>query len=198
MPEEVPEDAPLDPRNVYAATKVHQEHLIAAVARDAGFPLVALRYHNVYGSRMPSDTPYAGVASLFRRALAAGTSPRVFEDGGQQRDFVHVHDVARANVLAVALDPPPEGAFNVASGSPRTMGEMARSLASAFGPGHPAPIVTGEYRLGDVRHVFASTARIRERMGFVPTVGFEQGIRAFASEQMRAPVGWEAHNGTRG
>jgi dTDP-L-rhamnose 4-epimerase len=199
VPEEIPEDAPLDPRNVYAATKVHQEHLGAAVAREAGFPFVALRYHNVYGSRMPSDTPYAGVASLFRSALAAGRSPRVFEDGGQQRDFVHVHDVARANVLALTLDPPPEGAFNVATGSPRTVGEMARVLASAFGPGHSGPVVTGEYRLGDVRHVFASVARIRERMRFVPTVGFEQGMRAFAAEPARAPVGWEvAHNGTRG
>jgi len=199
VPEEIPEEAPLDPRNVYAATKVHQEHLGAAVAREAGFPFVALRYHNVYGPRMPSDTPYSGVASLFRSALAAGRSPRIFEDGGQRRDFVHVHDVARANVLAVALDPPPEGAFNVATGSPRTVGEMARSLASAFGPGHPGPIVTGEYRLGDVRHVFASVARIRKRMGFVPTVGFEQGMRAFAAEPARAPVGWEvAHNGTSG
>jgi dTDP-L-rhamnose 4-epimerase len=199
VPEEVPEDARLDPRNVYAATKVHQEHLGAAVAREVGFPFVALRYHNVYGPRMPSDTPYAGVASLFRSALAAGRSPRVFEDGGQQRDFVHVHDVARANVLAMALDPPPEGAFNVATGSPRTVGEMARTLASAFEPGHSGPIVTGEYRLGDVRHVFASVARIQERMGFVPTVGFEQGMRSFAAEPARAPVGWEvAHNGTRG
>jgi dTDP-L-rhamnose 4-epimerase len=198
-PEEVAEDAPLDPRNVYAATKAHQEHLGSAVAREAGFPFVALRYHNVYGPRMPSDTPYAGVASLFRSALAAGESPHVFEDGGQRRDFVHVHDAARANMLALTIDPPPKGVFNVASGVPRTVGEMAQALASAFGPGHPKPIVTGEYRLGDVRHVFASTARIRERMGFFSTVGFEQGMRAFAAEQARAPVGWEvAHNGTRG
>ena len=198
VPEEVPEEAPLDPRNVYAATKVHQEHLCAAVAREAGFPFVALRYHNVYGPRMPSDTPYAGVASLFRSALAEGKPPRVFEDGGQRRDFVHVHDVARANVLAVSLDPPPEGAFNVASGWPHTVGEMAHALASAFGPGHPGPIVTGEYRLGDVRHVFASIARIQERMGFVPAMRFEQGMRAFAGDQARAPVGWEvAHNRNR-
>ncbi|HET6771382.1 MAG TPA: NAD-dependent epimerase/dehydratase family protein [Actinomycetota bacterium] len=198
-PEEVTENASLDPRNVYAATKVHQEHLGAAVAREAGFPFAALRYHNVYGPRMPSNTPYAGVASLFRSALAEGKSPRVFEDGGQRRDFVHVQDVARANVLAVTLEPPPGGAFNVASGSPRTVGEMARALASAFGPGHPRPIVTGEYRLGDVRHVFASIERIRERMGFVPAMGFEEGMRAFAGEQARAPVGCEvAHNRNSG
>ena len=99
--ESVPEDAPLDPRSVYAATKLAQEHLCSAYARETGAPVTALRYHNVYGPRMPRDTPYAGVASIFRSSLAAGKAPRVFEDGGQRRDFVHVRDVARANVLAL-------------------------------------------------------------------------------------------------
>src|SRR4051795_5183253 len=112
-PEPVPEDAPVDPRNVYAATKLAQEHLCFAFARETGVPVTALRYHNVYGPRMPRDTPYAGVASIFRSAFAAGRAPRVFEDGGQRRDFVHVRDVARANVLALGDTPP--GAFNIAS-----------------------------------------------------------------------------------
>ena len=93
-PVEVDEDDPHDPRNVYAATKVHQEHLCQAFARDSGAELVRLRYHNVYGARMPRDTPYAGVASISRSAYAAGRPPQVFEDGGQRRDFVHVADVA--------------------------------------------------------------------------------------------------------
>ena len=97
----VDEGAPLDPRNVYAATKVHQEHLCRVWGREAGATVVALRYHNVYGPRMPRDTPYAGVASIFRSELAAGRPPRVFEDGRQTRDFVHVSDVAEANVLAL-------------------------------------------------------------------------------------------------
>ena len=92
------EDTPTDPRNVYAATKLHQEHLCSAFGREHGVAVTALRYHNVYGPRMPRDTPYAGVASLFRSRLAAGQPPLVFEDGGQTRDFVHVHDVAQANV----------------------------------------------------------------------------------------------------
>ena len=103
-PQSIPEDAPSDPRNVYAATKLHQEHLAAAFSRETGVPVTALRYHNVYGPRMPRDTPYAGVASIFASALAAGRAPRVFEDGGQLRDFVHVRDVARANVLALTAD----------------------------------------------------------------------------------------------
>jgi dTDP-L-rhamnose 4-epimerase len=105
-PVAVEESAPLEPRNVYAATKVHQEHLCFAFARETGVPVTALRYHNVYGPRMPRDTPYAGVAAIFASALAAGAAPRVFEDGEQLRDFVHVRDVARANVIALtSLDP---------------------------------------------------------------------------------------------
>ena len=96
----VGEDARLDPRNVYAATKAAQEYLATSWARAAGGTVAMLRYHNVYGPRMPRDTPYAGVAAIFRSALAAGRAPLVFEDGGQRRDFVHVRDVAAANVAA--------------------------------------------------------------------------------------------------
>ncbi|MGH3545366.1 MAG: NAD-dependent epimerase/dehydratase family protein, partial [Mycobacteriales bacterium] len=95
------EDAPLDPRNVYAATKVAQEYLCAAWARETGGRVAALRYHNVYGPRMPKDTPYAGVASIFRSALARGEAPQVFEEGGQRRDFIHVDDVAAGNLAAL-------------------------------------------------------------------------------------------------
>src|SRR5919197_208402 len=156
-PEAIAEDAAADPRNVYAATKLHQEHLAFAFARETGVPVVALRYHNVYGPRMPRDTPYAGVAAIFADAPAADRSPRVFEDGGQLRDFVHVRDVARANVLALLGDA--TGAFNVCSGVPRSVGEMAAALRATHGDDAPPVAVTGEYRLGDVRHVFASPER---------------------------------------
>ena len=181
-PEAVPEDAPLDPRNVYAATKVAQEHLCSAFARETGARVTALRYHNVYGPRMPRDTPYAGVASIFRSALAAGRAPRVFEDGGQRRDFVHVRDVAAANRLA--LDAGEPGAFNVASGTPRTVGDMANALARATGG--PPPRVTGEWRAGDVRHVFASPARAGAGLGFQAAEDFEEGMREFAAAELRA------------
>src|SRR5207237_3984607 len=123
----IEESSALDPRSVYAATKVHQEHLCFAFSRETGIPVTALRYHNVYGPRMPRDTPYAGVAAIFASALAAGRSPRVFEDGRQLRDFVHVRDVARANVTALRADEPVRGAFNIASGRPRSVGEMAEA-----------------------------------------------------------------------
>src|SRR5713101_4447348 len=98
----VAESAPLDPRNAYAASKVAQEHLAATWARMTGGSAVALRYHNVYGPRMPRDTPDSGVAAIFRSALEGGRAPEVFEDGGQRRDFVHVRDVAQANLRALA------------------------------------------------------------------------------------------------
>jgi dTDP-L-rhamnose 4-epimerase len=179
-PQSVPESAPLDPRNIYAATKVHQEHLCFVYARETGVAVTALRYHNVYGPRMPRDTPYAGVAALFASALASGEAPRVFEDGRQIRDFVHVRDVARANVLALSADEPVAGAFNVASGAPRSVGEMASALAAASGPRAPRPVTTGEFRLGDVRHVFASPERARSQLGFDASEDFESGMREFA------------------
>ena len=181
----IPEDAELDPRNVYAATKLHQEHLAAALRREAGVPVTALRYHNVYGTRMPRDTPYAGVASLFASALAAGEAPRVFEDGAQRRDFVHVRDVALANVAALTVPEPVLGALNVASGTPRSVGEMAGALADAAGPRARRPITTGEYRRGDVRHVFASPARAKAALGFRAREDFAQGMRELARAELR-------------
>ena len=185
-PEAVPEDAPVDPRNVYAATKLHQEHLCAAYGRESGVAVTALRYHNVYGPRMPRDTPYAGVASIFRSHLAAGRAPRVFEDGGQLRDFVHVADVARANLLALTRPEPASGAFNIASGTPRSVGDMAVALAEAAG-GELIPTVTGDYRLGDVRHVFASPARAATELDYAAQVGFADGMREFATAELRDP-----------
>jgi len=187
-PAPVGESARLDPRNVYAATKVHQEHLCFAFARELGVSVAALRYHNVYGPRMPRDTPYAGVASIFRSQLAAGRPPRVFEDGAQQRDFVHVRDIARANVIALTGDEPPTGAFNIASGRPRTVGEMARALSRAAGDDAPKPLTTGQYRLGDVRHVFASPAKAAAELGFRAVENFELGMREFARAPLRGEL----------
>ncbi|MBO4254313.1 NAD-dependent epimerase/dehydratase family protein [Streptomyces griseorubiginosus] len=185
VPGLVGEDAPVDPRNVYATTKLAQEHLAAAWARATGGSAVSLRYHNVYGPGMPRDTPYAGVASFFRSALARGESPRVFEDGRQRRDFVHVRDVAEANVAALRADARPGAltAYNTGSGEPHTVGEMARELAAAYGG--PEPVVAGGYRLGDVRHITADSTRIRAELGWKPEVGFAEGMREFAGAGMR-------------
>jgi dTDP-L-rhamnose 4-epimerase len=180
MPGTVGEDVAMDPRNAYADTKLGQEHLAASWARATGGSAVALRYHNVYGPRMPLDTPYAGVAAIFRSCLERGEAPRVFEDGGQRRDFVHVRDVARANVLALeagaadGLRP-----YNIASGKPHTIQEMAVALAEAYGG--PDPVVTGDYRLGDVRHIVASPERAASGLGFRAAISFKDGMAEFAT-----------------
>ena len=142
--------------------------------------VTALRYHNVYGPGMPRATPYAGVAAIFTDALASGVAPCVFEDGGQIRDFVHVRDVARANVLALHAGVP--GPFNVASGTPRRLLTMADTLADAFGTDAPRPEVVGGWRAGDVRHVFASPDRARSELGFVAEEDFATGLHALAHE----------------
>ncbi|MBW8792032.1 MAG: NAD-dependent epimerase/dehydratase family protein, partial [Streptomyces sp.] len=176
-PASVDEDAAADPRNAYAATKLGQEHLAAAWARATGGAVAALRYHNVYGPGLPMDTPYAGVAAIFLSALRAGQAPRVNEDGRMRRDFVHVRDVAAATVAALSHD---HGfrAYNVGSGTPRTIGEMAAALSSAIGG--PPPETTGHYRLGDVRHLTADSARIREELDWRPVVEFGDGIGELA------------------
>ena len=181
----VSENDPPDPRNVYAATKLHQEHLSFAYGREHDSDVVALRYHNVYGPRMPRDTPYAGVASIFRSALEAGRPPVVFEDGGQRRDFVHVTDVARANVSALTAQGPVVGAYNIASGEAHTVLEMAQAIAAAHPHATCQPHVVSRYRLGDVRHVFGDTHRARVGLGFEAQVPFEVGMREFATDGLR-------------
>jgi dTDP-L-rhamnose 4-epimerase len=184
----VREDAPLDPRSTYAATKLSQEHLAGAWARQTGGAVWALRYHNVYGSRMPRDTPYAGVASIFRSALARSGAPQVMEDGRQRRDFVHVSDVARANALALEAEPRCGRCepVNICSGEPHTVGELAGELARAMGG--PVPQIVGGARSGDVRHVTADSARAAELLGYRAQVSFTEGVSRFATDPLREPV----------
>lgn len=189
-PELIREDDPLDPRNVYALTKLAQEHLAASFARSTGASVIALRYHNVYGPLMPQNTPYAGVASLFRSAIERGEAPRVFEDGCQRRDFIHVADVARANLTAIdataAAGTHTFRAYNVGSGTVHTIGDLASAVSEHAGG--PPPVVTGEYRLGDVRHITASSERLRAELGWAPRVSFDEGMREFATAPLRAAV----------
>ncbi|MBO0751555.1 MAG: NAD-dependent epimerase/dehydratase family protein [Bradyrhizobiaceae bacterium] len=174
----VTEDAPLDPRNAYATSKVAQEFYATNWARVTGGAAAMLRYHNVYGPGMPRDTPYAGVAAIFTSALRNGEAPQVFEDGRQRRDFVHVRDVAAATVLACESHERGVKAFNVGSGTPRTVGEMAQALAQTLRG--PAPVITGRYRLGDVRHITADSSRLRAELSWQPTVAFEDGMAELA------------------
>jgi dTDP-L-rhamnose 4-epimerase len=175
-PELVDEEAPLDPRSVYAATKVAQEHLTACWARQAGGTVVALRYHNVYGPGMPRDTPYSGVAAIFRSAVEAGRAPLVFEDGRQRRDFVHVEDVAAAFVAALERPEAVGGIFNVGSGRNYSILEVAERLAAAMGRPQLTPEIVGKVRIGDIRHCFADITLAQEKLGYTPRRRLEDSL----------------------
>lgn len=185
----VDEDARLDPRSSYAVSKLAQEQYASAWVRQAGARAIALRYHNVYGPGMPRDTPYSGVAAMFRSSLERGEAPQVFEDGGQMRDFVHVDDVARANLAAIEAvgEHPGFSAYNVCSGVPISILDVARQVAR--GAADPqVPTVTGGFRLGDVRHVVASPERADRELGFRATLTPDVGLPEFATAPLRAPA----------
>lgn len=183
-----PEDAPLAPRSYYAASKAAQESYCRAWSLETGGAVTALRYHNVYGPHMPRDTPYAGVAAIFRSQLEARQAPTVFEDGGQMRDFVHVSDIAAANVAAIERLASETGsgrfeAFNVCSGQPISIKQVAESLTT--GISGPAPVTTGRYRPGDVRHIVADPALAAAELGFRASIMPERGLREFATAPLR-------------
>jgi dTDP-L-rhamnose 4-epimerase len=171
----ITESANLDPRNAYAATKLHGEHLGSVWSRETGGRVAGLRFHNVYGPGMPRHTPYAGVAALFLSQLVDGMPCLVFEDGAQQRDFVHVNDVAAAVVAATTarlddgLTP-----LNIGSGSVTTIGQMAVAITAAIGG--PEPVITGRYRLGDVRHITADSRWAQQVLSWRPRVSLDQGV----------------------
>jgi dTDP-L-rhamnose 4-epimerase len=180
----VDEDAPLRPCSLYAASKTAQEHYALAWSESTGGSVLALRYHNVYGPGMPRDTPYSGVAAIFRSSLENGQPPQVFEDGDQMRDFIHVDDVAAANVAAAAVDRDGFTAANVCSGQPISIMQVATQLCEAR-DSTVAPVVTGQYRSGDVRHIVADPARAAEVLGFRAAVGPQEGLRDFAFAPLR-------------
>jgi dTDP-L-rhamnose 4-epimerase len=181
IPGLVPESAPPDPRNVYAATKAHGERLLAIWCRETGGRGTALRFHNVYGPGMPRHTPYAGVASLFRSSLERGEPPQVFEDGRQRRNFVHVSDVARAVASACTADlPAGVTPLNIGSPTITTIGEMAQALSDALHG--PDPTITGRYRLGDVRHITADCSAARSILDWQAVVSLNDGIDSLLAE----------------
>jgi dTDP-L-rhamnose 4-epimerase len=146
-----------------------------------------LRYHNVYGPGMPRDTPYSGVAAIFRSSLEKNEPPTVFEDGGQMRDFVHVDDVAVANLVAAHLIETERSGFtavNVCSGRPISILEVATALCDAR-DGAVSPVITGQYRGGDVRHIVADPTRAEQVLGFRAAVDPREGLREFAFAPLR-------------
>jgi dTDP-L-rhamnose 4-epimerase len=171
-----PEEKACALSSVYALTKHDTERLALILGRAYGIPTVALRFFNTYGPRQALSNPYTGVLAIFAARLLNDRPPLVNEDGRQRRDFVSVHDVARACVLAMESERADGQALNVGSGISLSVLEVALCLASALGRHRLAPEITGRYRTGDIRHCFADVTRARELLGYQPRVDFESGV----------------------
>jgi len=178
-PQPTPETKPLIPTSVYAVTKRDQEELCLSVGRNYQLPTVALRYFNVYGPRQALSNPYTGVCAIFSARIKNRHRPIVFEDGGQTRDFIDVRDIVQANLLAMTHPQAVDGAFNVGTGRPTSILEIAQTLSRLYGiPVEPQ--ITKKFRAGDIRHCVADVSRLRA-LGFAPLVTLEQGLRDLVS-----------------
>ena len=169
------ESKPLQCTSVYALSKKDQEEICLLYGRTYGVPVVALRYFNIYGTRQALSNPYTGVAANFASRLLNQRSPMVFEDGEQQRDFVSVHDIVQANLLALQRKDADGLAINIGSGSPISVAQVAQALSRALGTDVGAEI-TGKYRAGDIRHCFADIELARQALGYQPKHQFADGI----------------------
>ncbi len=162
--------------SVYALSKKDQEELCLLYGRTYGLPVVALRYFNIYGTRQALSNPYTGVAAIFAARLMNNNSPMIFEDGMQMRDFVSVHDVVNANLLAMEKSGADGMAVNIGSGEPISIREVSEALTKALGKDICAEI-TGKYRAGDIRHCFGDISLASRVLGYEPQVRFEDGMR---------------------
>ena len=179
-PVPTPETKPPSLSSIYALNKFEQERSVLLFGRAYEIPTVALRFFNVYGPYQALSNPYTGVLAIFASRLLNDKPPMIFEDGQQRRDFVSVQDVASA--CALTLEHPEVGGevINIGSGTSVTVCEIARRLAEILGKRHVEPEVTGECRLGDIRHCFADVTKARDLLGFAPAVALQDGMRELA------------------
>ena len=179
-PVPTPEWKPTELSSVYALNKHDQERMCLMLGEAYGIPTTALRLFNVYGTRQALSNPYTGVLAIFASRLLNGRPPLVFEDGLQQRDLVHVQDVARAFRLALERDQADGSTINVGSGASHTIRELAERLARVM-DADVDPEITGDYRVGDIRHCFADVEKARELLAFEPEVALDDGLAELAS-----------------
>jgi dTDP-L-rhamnose 4-epimerase len=176
-PTETPEEAPTGGETVYAITKADQERLVLTWGRQTGIPTVALRYSCTYGPRQSIFNPYTGVVAIFATRLLNGQAPVLYEDGEQTRDFCYVGDVARANLLAATTDELDGLPVNVGSGRATTIREVAGRVSEALDV-PIEPVVRGEVRPGEMRHLISGISRARS-IGFEPRVDLADGVQRY-------------------
>jgi dTDP-L-rhamnose 4-epimerase len=178
-PQPTDESKPSAINSIYALSKRDQEDLCLIYGRTYGLPVTALRFFNIYGPRQSLSNPYTGVAAIFASRLLNRQTPLVFEDGEQQRDFVSVHDIVRANLLALERPETNGEVINVGCGKPISVREIAEILADSLGS-DIEPVITGKYRAGDIRHCYADLTKARALLGYEPQVTHEEGFRELA------------------
>jgi len=172
------EDTPLVSNSIYAVTKKEQEEMSLLIGKAYGIPVVALRFFNAYGPRQSLSNPYTGVAAIFLSRIKNNNPPVIYEDGLQTRDFIWVGDIADACILSMEKKEANYQVFNVGSGKPIAILDIAKTLIGMLGAeGRVYPDVTCRFRKGDVRHCYADTGKIRKMLGFEPKVSFEEGLK---------------------
>ncbi|MDD5472779.1 MAG: NAD-dependent epimerase/dehydratase family protein [Candidatus Methanoperedens sp.] len=169
------ENKPLQPTSIYAISKKDQEEMCLAVGRTYGIRTVALRYFNIYGPRQALSNPYTGVCAIFSSRIKNNNPPIIFEDGLQTRDFISVHDIVRANLLVMEKSKADYEMFNVGTGKPVSILDIARTLSKLYGKALK-PDIVNKYRSGDIRHCYADISKLK-KLGFKPSISFEDGMR---------------------
>lgn len=180
VPQPTNEAKPSEINSIYALSKRDQEELCLIYGRTYGVPVTALRFFNIYGTRQALSNPYTGVAAIFAARLINDQAPLVFEDGEQMRDFVSVHDIVRANMLAMERPESNGQVINIGCGRPIKIKRVAEILAAALGK-DIAPVITRKYRAGDIRHCYADLTNARRLLGYEPQITHEEGFRELAA-----------------
>lgn len=172
----ISETEPLSCQSIYGVTKMTQEEMVLNFGKAYQFPVVALRYFNVYGPRQSLSNPYTGVAAIFMSRIKNGNPPVIYEDGLQTRDFVSVHDIVEANILAMKKEEADRETFNVGAGKGLTIVDIAKTLADLYKTSVD-PKITYQFRKGDIRHCIADISKIQSHLGFKPRISFREGMK---------------------
>ena len=181
------EDSKIHPSSVYGITKQNQEQMVMTVCPTIGIAPVAFRYQNVYGAGQSLSNPYTGILSIFSTQIRNGNGIKIFEDGKETRDFVYIDDVVDATIRGLEMEEANGEIFNVGTGEATDVLTVANTLIKAYDIDVPVT-VTGNFRLGDIRHNFADLTKINSKLSFVPQVSFEQGIKKFTDWVLQQEV----------
>jgi dTDP-L-rhamnose 4-epimerase len=188
QPVATPETARTSPGSIYAATKLAQEDLVRIAANALGIPFLIFRLQNVYGEGQSLNNPYTGILSIFSNRIRQGKEILLFEDGQESRDFVHVSDVSEAIALGLTSEGGDGWTMNIGSGVQVSVETIARSLKRQFHDSSAPVAVSGQYRLGDIRHNYADMSAIGQRLAFSPKVPLEEGIARFVRWVKTQPI----------